>query len=369
MKALFLALAAIPLIASPVSAAPNERVARVVLFIPKDAEPPENYQQRLGSLATRAESFFSKWMKHWNYPAERSQIFARDEKGAVEVTVVRENLSNTSGREALPEIRQKAVRGASIQLGLKPRAEVVWWVLYDYPGVKGFQGGARNFGGLAVNAYPPGTEAIDQKAELASPAFNDVAIKGTIHEFGHALGLPHIGPRPDLKLGNTLMGPINRSFWGRNAGNDPRVYLSEASAAALWKHPIFRKESTPTPPMPAKLTVDDLDVADTPDGKGITVRGKLTADLKAHTAIVLDSERGRYGDYWERSYVGKIDPETGTFEVIVSQPSQRGTLFLSFCFDNGVNTADGKKAFQQGTPIEVPYQATDGKRQFDKRDR
>ena len=79
----------------------------------------------------------------------------------------------------------------------------------------------------------------------APPTENhEMAIKGTIHEFGHALGLPHIGPRPGVKLGNTLMGPTNRVFCSRTGPDDPRVYLSEASAAALWKHPVSRKEST-----------------------------------------------------------------------------------------------------------------------------
>lgn len=342
----------------------NERFARVVLVIPPDADAPENFGPRLDSLARRAEGFFAKWMRHWKFPIERPDIFARKKDGEVAVTLVKVELTNANGREALPELRQKSIRAASEKLGLKPGAEVVWWVLYDYPGVKGFQGGSRNFGGVAINAYPPGIDPIGPDADLASPELAAMAIKGTIHELGHALGLPHIGPRPDVKLGNTLMGPVNRAFWSKSGTDDPRVYLSQVSAAALWKHPIFRKGATPNPPMPGEVEVSSLTITDGPDGKAITVRGQLTADPKAHTAVLLDSARGRFGDYWERSYLGKIDTETGTFEIVVSAPFARGALFLSFCFPSGVNTSNGKMPFQRGSAIVIPYETKDRKRQF-----
>ncbi|MEM7014009.1 MAG: hypothetical protein AAF585_21325, partial [Verrucomicrobiota bacterium] len=265
--------------ASIVQAEDNDRFARLVLFIPEEAEPQPNYQERLGSLALRTEAFFAQWMKHWERPIERSQIFARNEDGAIDVTLVKSDLLNSNGRAALPEIRRKAVMGATKQLEISQNGiPVIWWVFYDYPGVQGFQGGARGAGGIAVNAYPKGEEPIDLEAELAEGALSEMAIKGTIHEFGHALGLPHIGPRPSIDLGNTLMGPINRVFWQRSGSDDVRVYLSEASAAAVWKHPIFRSEKTPEPSMPAKISVKDLKVKESENGKRIVISGTLSAD-------------------------------------------------------------------------------------------
>jgi hypothetical protein len=59
------------------------------------------------------------------------------------------------GRAALPEIRKKAVEGASKLLELDAGgAPVIWWIFHDYEGVKGFQDGARGTGGIAINVYP-----------------------------------------------------------------------------------------------------------------------------------------------------------------------------------------------------------------------
>jgi len=262
-------------------------------------------------------------------------------------------------------LRKKAIAGATKQLGLKAGGTpVIWWIFYNYPDVKGFQGGARGSGGVAINAYPKGDDLIGIETELAEGNLADMAIKGTIHEFGHALGLPHIGPRPALKLGNSLMGAINKAFWRKSGSNDVRVYINEASSVALWKHPIFQKEATPNPKISAKVAVGDLQVAESKDGISIVIKGKLSAKNPAHSVITLDSEQGRYGDYWARSYVAKIDPDTGEFQISVTEPFEKGTLFLSFAFDNGMTTSDGKQPFQQGSSIEIPYSTENGQREF-----
>lgn len=343
--------------------AENELKARVVLFIPNDAQPPEMYEQRLASLAVAAESFLARWTGHWKRPVEREQIFARNKDGNVQVTVVRGTLK-AKGRDALPEIRSQAVAKASHEMGLKPDRPVIWWILYDYPGVKGFQGGARGTGGIAINAYPQGTDLIRKDVELASPAMAEMAIKGTIHEFGHALGLPHIGPRPGEKLGNSLMGPINRAFWGRTGPNDTRVYLSGAAAAMLWKHPVFRRETTPARRMPQQIKVAALAVAESDKDNAFFVTGRVSATIAAHAAVILDSQRGQFGDYWKRSYVGAINAETGEFKIEVNEPFNRGTLYLSFCFENGAVTVDGRTPLQRGSALEISYSGEEGSRRF-----
>jgi len=352
------------LLAPTAQAAENDLNARVVLFIPEDAEPPEKYQQRLESLAVRTEAFFGHWMKHWKRPIEREQIFARNEDDTIQVTLVSGRVTS-KGRAALPEIRKQAVEGAARKLGLGENQPVVWWILYDYPGIRGFQGGSRGIGGIAINAYPKGTDLIAKDIALATPRMAEMAIKGTIHEFGHALGLPHIGPRPGLELGNSLMGPINRVYWSRTGSDDPRVHLTETAAAMLWRHPIFRRESTVAWKMPQEVDVTGLEVTESDDGPRLFVKGKLSASLPAHTAVLLDSERGRFGDYWERSYTGAIDAETGEFKIVVCEPFGRGTLYLSFCFANGVNTSNGRVSFQRGASVQISYSGKRGSRHFD----
>ncbi len=342
-------LAALPVTAEE----SNDRVARIVLFAAEEAKVPENYQARLGSLAVRTEKFFEDGMKQWERPAERSEIFARNEAGEIVVTLVRGKLLNANGRAALPELQRKAVTGASQQLKLNPQAKTIWWIFYLYPGVKGFQGGARGTGGLAVNAFPENTENVDPSWELASEPMVVDALKGTIHEFGHALGLPHIGPRPGLDLGNSLMGPINKSYWGKTGTDDERVYLNEACAALLDHHPVFQAKQTAEPDMPDKLEVAGLSASRLDDGS-IQVQGTLKSSINADTVVAVDSSRHQFGDYWARSYTGRIDPETGVFQITISEPFESGTLHLGFCLENGINT-DGQKVFQRGSELTIRY--------------
>lgn len=344
--------------------AENDLKARIVLFISEDADPPEDWERRIRSLAIRTENFFGHWLKHWSKDIEKQTVFARTEDGDVEVTLVQGQLQST-GRSALPEIRKLAIEKSSQQLGLKRDQSAVWWILYDCPGVRGFQGGIRGTGGVAINAYPRGTELIKSDSQLATPEMAEMAIKGTIHELGHALGLPHIGPRPARKLGNTLMGPINRAYWSRTSSREPRVYLSEASAGMLWKHPIFRSESVSDPKMPQLLKVTRLTATEIEDGAKLMIKGTLLSDSRAHAAVVLDSETGRFGDYWERSYLGKVDAAMGEFKVEIVEPRARGTLFLGFCFDNGINTGDGTTPFQRGSSIQIRYSGNAGLRKFE----
>ena len=100
------------------------------------------------------------------------------------------------------------------------------------------------------------------------------------------------------------------------------------------------------------------------DQKQLLVQGRLTSGSPAHTAVVLDSERSRFGDYWARPYSGTIHPDTGRFEVSVTRPFRKGTLYLSFCFENGANTADGKKSLQRGSAVEISYSGEPGAREF-----
>lgn len=358
------ALLLFTLLAPTALTANNDRFARIVLFIPAETDAPEHYEQRLGSLAIRTELFLAKWMKHWNRPIERSQIFARNDDGSIAVTLVKGTLTNANGRAALPEIRSTALEEASRSLPFKVSDHSVWWIFYNYPGVKGFQGGLRKSGGVAINAYPKGAGLIDPKLDLAAPAMVEQSIKGTIHEFGHALGLPHIGARPALNLGNTLMGPVNRAYWKKFDGQDPRVHLSEASAATLWKHPVFKTKASPDPNMPKNFKVTGLTVTESENKQQVIVQGTLKTSVPAHTVIVLDSERGQFGDYWARSYTSPIDPKTGQFKITLDAPYANGVLFLSFSLTNGTTTSDGTQPFQRGCSLTVPYSTKDGSRHF-----
>ena len=338
----------------------SAKTARIVYVIPANASPKPDYQARLESFATRTEKFISNWMTYWERPIEREQFFARDSNGDVQITLVKVSLQGgPKGRNSIGPLRKLAIDSASKKLKLKKNARVVWWIFYDYPGVIGFRGGGNSFwGGTAINAYPGGKGPIDQNADLASPKVNGTQIKGSIHELGHALGLPHNGPRMELKLGNSLMGATTPKFAKRVNSKEFRVYLNDASSALIWKHPLFRNGGS-KPELPKRLQIKNLDVTEEKNGK-ITVSGVLDSNLTAHSAVVFNTSRDKVGDYWGRSHTGKVD-EDGKFAVSLWSPHTKGNLFLAFCFHNGTNTADSKK---RKSFLKIAYTGKTGQRKF-----
>jgi hypothetical protein len=79
-----------------------------------------------------------------------------------------------------------------------------------------------------------------------------------------------------------------------------------------------------------------------PRNNSIVVSGRLRAPQRAVYALVADESDARAGEYWTKTYVGKVAPD-GAFEVIVSEPSEsNGTLKTWFAFDTGAQTGDGK---------------------------
>lgn len=250
----------------------------------------------------------------------------------------------------------RAIESATKQLLLNRKSPATWWIFYHSPGVRGFQGAGGPNGGVAMNAYQTGESRIDLDAELASPGLAASSIKAIIHEFGHALGLPHIGPLPGLNLGNSLMGPINRVYWKRVPGNDPKVYLNKACAVMLKTHPLFRNQPpTKGAEFPEKVDVENLKVVAADGGKSITVSGKMRSSLAAQSIVIVDSSRNRYGDYWSRAYSAPL--KEGSFTVVINEPFEAGTLFLGFCFNNGINSG-GKKSFQGGSKFTIEYRQT-----------
>ena len=75
-------------IAQPTESPANDRFARIVLFVPDDAEIPADYQERLTAIALRTEAFFADGIAQWGWPVARREIFARTDDD-IEVTVVR----------------------------------------------------------------------------------------------------------------------------------------------------------------------------------------------------------------------------------------------------------------------------------------
>ena len=350
----------------------NQRFARLILFVPEGTEIPEAYSERLTQIALRTEAFFKDGIERWGWEVERSEIFARNDNGEIEIILARGELPPEAvGRNALPDITRLALEAANTEVPKELAEQSIWWTFYHCPKqeVRGFRGmGGRDYG-RAINRYPDVPGEIPPIIHLADETMWQLNLKGCIHEFGHALGLPHIGPKSKDAMGNSLMGPINRAYHSKAKieGNEPRVYLTEASAAMLANHPIFSSQSSTKLQTPNRIRIQDLSIEEIQNGQRISIKGSIGGSLLPRSVIVLDSSGRGFGDYWARPYVGEVDSQ-GRFKTIVDETfeeASKGSLSLFFCFPNGRNASSGPKESMQGGVTNIPYKGKQGARQFE----
>jgi hypothetical protein len=225
-------------------------------------------------------------------------------------------------------------------------ARQVWWILvYAGPPPAKFAGYLGGFGpeigGWAVCNFDVTPGVINPQEQLGSDFLEKLTLKGMIHELGHGFQLPHIGPLVRDKAGNTLMGPTHFNYRRVVQAKEDRVYLCEAEAALLANHPAFRGVVDRPQPLP-KVEVLDLKYVADPQNRTITVRGRVRSTRRAVIALVGDEADARPGEYWTKTYVGKVAPDGG-FTVVVSEPAEsNGTLKTWFAFDDAAQTGNGQ---------------------------
>ena len=144
-------------------------------------------------------------------------------------------------------------------------------------------------------------------------------LNATVHELGHALGLSHLGPDPSLNLGNSLMGPNVPMYVERKYTNADQVYLDEASAAILWKHPILSGTTKDRQRQPSVKLVNYKPAFNRAANR-ITLAGKVVSDMPAHSVIVIDDLGDPGDDYWFRSHVARVASD-GTFRLGIDHPA------------------------------------------------
>jgi hypothetical protein len=182
---------------------------------------------------------------------------------------------------------------------------------------------------------------IDPKVSLGVDFLEKLTLKGMLHELGHGFQLPHIGPLRRDNAGNTLMGPTHINFRRAAPAREDRVYLSQAEAALFSNHPAFRGTADERGPLP-KPDVQNLKYTVNRQSNSFVVTGRVRAQQQPVYALVADESDARPGEYWTKTYVGKVSAD-GAFEVIVSEPSESaGTLKTWFAFPGGAQTGDGK---------------------------
>ncbi|HEV8604343.1 MAG TPA: hypothetical protein VGQ99_03195 [Tepidisphaeraceae bacterium] len=321
---------------------------QVILFVPADVMPPKAYQGRIDQIVDYTESFLEREIKRWGHE-KLVMPFRRAGDGHVEVMMLR-------GKEKASQYKPVPVR-AEVMDALRMQNKLdgprqIWWIMVyvGEPPAKfaGFLGGfGERIGGWSVCNFDTTPGRIDPAALLGSDFLEKLMLKGMIHELGHAFGLPHIGPLERDRAGNTLMGPTHFNYRRVKGDGEDRVYLSGAEAAIFSMHPAFGGARDDRKELP-KVQVQDMKYAADARKKRIVVSGRVAGSGRAVYALVADESDARPGEYWTKTYVGKVGAD-GVFEVIISEPSESdGTLKVWFVFEGGVQTGDGRVRGREG---------------------
>lgn len=307
---------------------------RIVFFTPSDVEPPDGVSLRLRESVEYAQQFYGKWMKHWGYASDSPLPVELDAHGAPKVLFVKGRFDEASGRYTKLGFEPEVVEAACEKYDIDPKGQVWWIFTYRGPERRGFRGGGNaKRGGISTAIYDPEAEGrLVVDVELASDDAPKNS-KASIHELGHALGLPHLGPLQNDKLGNSLMGPVVKAYRSRFP-QEQRVYLTKASAAMIWKHPLF-SGSTKDRELTPKLEIADLDVAYDNADERMVVTGKVVSDHTAHSVVIANQSDATRSDYWRKCFVDRVK-EDGSFEVVMDELDQSdGQLRIVACFNNG----------------------------------
>ncbi|HEV2692063.1 MAG TPA: hypothetical protein VG347_04135 [Verrucomicrobiae bacterium] len=327
-----------------VSYEPPPPSVRIVMFTPSDLEVPDGANQRLTKIANSAERFLFAGMKQWGYPAMATNIFRREKNGSVEVLRVKGEFPLSSGKYWNPGYADYVIDRASRQYEITGDGHIWWIFIYlgDRPTRFGdWRGdGFSRGGGWAMVNYDTIPGEIRPDLGLDEGFNAQYFLKGSIHELGHAFGLPHAGPDIPLNLGNSLMGPNMDVYAKKEYPHPDHVYLSEASAAMLWKHPVFSGTDRDRVIQPS-VKLSDYHARYSQTDDVITLTGKLISDQPAHTVVVTEDPGQHEDDHWFRSHAARLARD-GTFTVKFDHPPKSDVHYhIRFCFQNGFTTGDG----------------------------
>ena len=321
--------------------------AQIVLFTPSDVPPPPEkaYRERLDQFGRFAEQFFNQGLKDWGYAPQRKEIFERDPDGKISVIYVQGDLPVAGDQYTRKWISTQVYDKLKSEHNLKPAGDLFWIFVYigDPPAKHSNYRGSGNSkdGGWAVLNYTnlPGKISLD--GDVVSDFHDKLFLKGCIHEFGHALGLPHIGPKIELRKGNTLMGPVTRIYVANKMPNETKAYLSEASAAILSAHPVFTGDPTARNKLP-KTEFKQVKTSYDKKAHSISVTGKLESNHPVHKIVVIDDRDDKIGGYWVKGFVADLDDQS-KFSLDIPNPNPSGQLRVLAVYENGAFTGDGKK--------------------------
>ncbi|MCS7468103.1 hypothetical protein NZK35_15735 [Stieleria sp. ICT_E10.1] len=344
--------------ADVIAQGPSIPEAQIVLFTPSDVQPPPRagYLDRLNQFGLYAEQFFHDGLTDWGYAPARKEIFHRGDDGNLSVIHVKGDLPAAGGAYKKQWISRQVHDKLKRDHGIKIAGNLYWIFVYvgDPPVRHDSYRGSGNSkdGGWAVLNYTNLPGKISPRSQMVTPLNDKLTLKGCIHEFGHGLGLPHIGPKVELGKGNTLMGPVNRIYAFHKMPNRTKAYLSEASAAILSTHPVFTGDPTARNRLP-KTSFRQVTADYDRKTHAIEVRGQLETDFPVHRVVVIDDRDDKIGGYWVKGFVAQVDPQS-RFSISIPNPGRKGQLKILAVYNNGAFTGNGTKRGIDSATL-VPY--------------
>lgn len=345
-----------------VPAAGAEARIRIVFFTPSDVDPPPGVPVRMQQIVEYGQAFYGQWLQHWGFEPENVLPVERDNDGLPVVHFVRGSETAASGKYDDVGI-QGAIREQAIAEHSIPREGSSFWIFVHGTKLRASRGwggwGDRNGNGLTLLVWQTAEGDFSPDDPLAGGVPDQINLKGYLHELGHTMNLPHIGPSEKHDLGMSLMGPNARSYRQARSSREERVYLTPAVAALIWKQPQMTGRFDPNPTMP-KVDVRNFRAVFNARDQRFQLTGRLVSDVRAHSIVAIDIPDEGPGDYWKKGYLARLNGD-GEFELHVDEllPSS-GVIKAVFCFENGIFTGNGAGAgFRHAA--EIPYEFSGGR--------
>lgn len=324
----------------------------IVYFVASDITPNPNYQERISTILLKHQLFFMKWMDHWGY-GKKSYGLPLDENGMVEIVTVngaktkaeypysssvsvgpmKEEINKHYADNGLTFLSEHTlvITATNASIDETPfYGSGRWCFALDYPGMSYEQ----------YNIEPTTGEAMN-----STPLTNSL-IGGLLHELGHGLNAPHIGPtytqKNDPQFGTPLMGPGNMSY-----GKTP-TYMHEASAA-FWNNCQITStvEKTFYDNVTASVAISSVTI----NGGQCTVKGTFEAS-KNVTNVLLNFHDARQthlqsdGGYNSVGWVTKPNGKNFEFTIPIEELKVNTSfsdykLGVTILMENGTRKAVG----------------------------
>jgi hypothetical protein len=345
----------------------EKRHLHLILWSPRDREPPENYQDRLQRIMEHIQKFYADEMERLGMGPRSFQLpYRKDGKmlihlaqGEHPTSFYEVNSGQEVRRDCLRVLAEAGIDGNRETIvmfcnlatwdpeALSFRHQSPYYAGGDSRRGNAWQLDSPELDTLNLSAKEP--LIVDgQYGRISLGKHNSIFIGGIAHELGHALGLPHCKETAqEAILGTALMGSGNRTYGDELRGEGKGSFLTLAHALKLASHPMF-SGSVKGMNYPVKSDLENLEIRR--EGKAILVKGRVKANPPVYTVLAyFDPEGG--GDYNARTACAVPDKD-GWFSLSCDDlvPGKAGELRLTPVHVNGATSG-----WLSSTPFRYPY--------------